>query len=102
MISSGKRKIDNLKELERKEIKGIEGRDNNVSVNKQKYLDKKEYERIFESSGKGLRIRKRRSEGLSQKFLHLIKFLVRLIIQQQRAMTSLLNTRGLRSVIMKK
>ena len=40
-----KRKIENLKEIERKEIKRIEGRDNNVSVNKQKYLEKKEYER---------------------------------------------------------
>jgi ATP-binding cassette subfamily F protein 3 len=40
-----KRKIENLKEIERKEIKRIEGQDNNISVNKQKYLEKKEYER---------------------------------------------------------
>ena len=40
-----KRKIENLKEIERKEIKRIEGQGNNISVNKQKYLDKKEYER---------------------------------------------------------
>jgi ATP-binding cassette subfamily F protein 3 len=40
-----KRKIESLKEIERKEIKRVEGQSDNISVNKQRYLDKKEYER---------------------------------------------------------
>jgi len=42
-----KKKIDNLKELERKEITMKDSASENVSVNKQKYLEKKEYDRTF-------------------------------------------------------
>jgi ATP-binding cassette subfamily F protein 3 len=48
-----KKKIDNLKELERKEArKEINGE--NISVNKQKYLDKKEYDRSLRKLKKRL------------------------------------------------
>jgi len=40
-----KKKIENLKEIERKDKAKIEFAQENVSSNKQKYLDKKEYER---------------------------------------------------------
>jgi ATP-binding cassette subfamily F protein 3 len=42
-----KKKIDNLKELERKDITIKESVSDNISVNKQKYLVKKEYDRTL-------------------------------------------------------
>jgi ATP-binding cassette subfamily F protein 3 len=40
-----KKKIDNLREIERKDARKSESRNEATSVNKQKYLDKKEYDR---------------------------------------------------------
>ena len=49
-----KKKMDNLKELERKEIIVKENESDIVSVNKQKYLEKKEYDRTLRKLRKRL------------------------------------------------
>jgi ATP-binding cassette subfamily F protein 3 len=51
-----KKKIDNLKELERKEVRK-ESNTENFSLNKQKYLEKKEYDRNLR------KLRKRREDS---------------------------------------
>jgi len=59
-----KKKIDNLKELERKEIIVKENGSDIVSVNKQKYLEKKEYDRNLRRLRKRLEVSEKEIENL--------------------------------------
>jgi len=59
-----KKKIDNLKELERKEIRVRENGSGIVSVNKQRYLEKKEYDRTLRKLRKRLEDSEREIENL--------------------------------------
>jgi ATP-binding cassette subfamily F protein 3 len=70
-----KRKIEDLKEIERKEIKRVEGQADNFSVNKQKYLDKKEYERNLRKLRKRLEDSEKEIERLESEIAALDKVL---------------------------
>jgi ATP-binding cassette subfamily F protein 3 len=59
-----KKKIDNLKELERKDIIAKENESDIVSVNKQKYLEKKEFDRTLRKLRKRLEESEKEIENL--------------------------------------
>jgi ATP-binding cassette subfamily F protein 3 len=70
-----KKKLGNLKEIERRDIKRGDTTGNDISVNKQKYLDKKEYDRTLRKLKRKLEDSEKEIGNLEKEISNLDKFL---------------------------
>ncbi|MDQ1332031.1 MAG: ATP-binding cassette, subfamily er 3, partial [Bacteroidota bacterium] len=70
-----KKKLGNLKEIERKDITRTDATGNDISVNKQKYLDKKEADRALRKLKKRLEDSEKEIENIEKEISSLDKFL---------------------------
>jgi ATP-binding cassette subfamily F protein 3 len=70
-----KKKLGNLKEIERRDIKRGDTTGNDISVNKQKYLDKKEYDRTLRKLKRKLEDSEKEIGNLEKEISNLDMFL---------------------------
>ena len=70
-----KKKLGNLKEIERKDILKANSKGDDISVNKQKYLDKKEYDRTLRKMKKKLDDSEKEIENIEKEISNLDKVL---------------------------